>query len=59
MLGTWDRYRGEVDRWHRAVDRAQRHQPQDRFSAFMVSIDRLLYVAVAALAVCLVLILVT
>jgi hypothetical protein len=54
MLGTWDRYRVEVGRWHRAADRAPRHQPQDRFSVFMASIDRLFYIAAAALIVCLV-----
>jgi hypothetical protein len=59
MLGTWDRYRVEVGRWHRAADEAQRHQPQDSFSAFMVGIDRLIYIAAAALVICVVSIVIT
>ena len=59
MLSTWDRYRVEAGRWQRAADRAQGHQHQDPVSAFMVSVDRLLYFAAAALVICVVSIAVT
>jgi hypothetical protein len=50
MFGTWDRFPAAAGRRHRDV--APRHgEPFDRF---LVNVDRLIYLASAALAVCLI-----
>ncbi|MDB5904179.1 MAG: hypothetical protein JWM26_3057 [Betaproteobacteria bacterium] len=50
MFGTWDRFPAATGRRHR--DSARRHD--DPFDRFLVSVDRLIYLTSAGLAVCLI-----
>jgi hypothetical protein len=50
MFGTWDRFPSAIGRRHRDAQAARHAGPMD---TFLVSVDRMFYVASAALAACL------
>jgi hypothetical protein len=50
MFGTWDRFPAAIGRRHRGAQAARHAEPMD---TFLVSVDRMFYVASTVLAACL------